>query len=86
MVDAPATEAPEAEVNFDNLTPQDIEALRAELVVKSNGNWKNLSTEDLHVLAMLTMAMRRRSAKPPKQPKDKSAKPKANLQDILGQF
>jgi hypothetical protein len=74
------------EINFDNLSPAEIEAKRVELVIKGNGDWQNLNADDLHVLAMLTATLRRRSAKPPKAPKEKSARQKVDLATVLGQI
>lgn len=68
------------------MTALDLENRRREIVVAANGQYDNLTTEQLQELSYVTSALRRRNSGPPKEARvagGKAAKPKATLDTLL---
>ena len=74
-------------LSLDSMTPQDLDLRRREIVATANGDYENLSLDDLKELAAITSAMRRRTAGPPKAlksaTKGAAKKPKPTLNSLL---
>lgn len=70
------------------LSPDDLEAARRQIVASANGDYKTLSEDDLARLAYITSTLRRRASGPPKAAKDKATgsvkKAKPTLDDLGG--
>lgn len=65
-------------------SPFELEARRAEIIASANGDYKNISTEDLHELHTILTTMRRKTAGPPKTAKAaKAKKQQVSLDSIL---
>lgn len=71
------------ELSLEGKTLHELEQMRDVLIRKAAGSYENLSTEDLHVMAACTSAMRRKSAGPPKAPKEKKTKSPKSDADLL---
>lgn len=90
MSDTIAATPPErGPLDVASMAPSELEAKRAEIVARAMGNWESLSTLDLRDLALVTSALRRRTAGPPKSNKKptsgakRSAKPKVDQDQLL---
>jgi hypothetical protein len=76
--------------DLKDLSPDGLEAKRREIVTSANGNYKDLSDEDLQRLAFITSTLRRKTSGPPKTAKVKTpgtkGKAKVSLDDALDMF
>lgn len=52
--------------SMDALTPVELENRRRALVAKAEGNFDNLTPQDLHELAVIASQLRKRTSGPPK--------------------
>lgn len=63
-----------APLGLEGMTPEQLDAERRRIVQSANGNYRDLSEEDLMKLAYITGTLRRRSSGPPKTPKAASTR------------
>lgn len=65
-------------------SPFELEVRRAEIISGAAGDYKNISTDDLHELHTILTTMRRKTAGPPKSAKgSKAKKQQLSLDSVL---
>lgn len=85
MTEAHPTASEEFERRIAAMSPAELEARRREIVVSANGQYENLTTDQLSELAYIVSSLRRRNSGPPKEAKvaGSKTKPKATLDSLL---
>lgn len=68
---------------LEGKTPAELDMMLREIIGKAKGDYENLSEEDLHMIAAITGSLRRKSAGPPKEKKEKVKKGKATIADVM---
>lgn len=76
--------APETPV--EDLSPAELEAERAAIVAKAKGDWESLTIEELHRIAFIAAALRRRTSGPPKKAKASTSKRSVATEDLMDLF
>lgn len=77
-------QANQTTLGLDDKSPIELEQMRAQIIARAAGDHRNMSIEDLQLLAAIFGVLRRRTAGPVKSlSKPKASKAKANVADIL---
>lgn len=73
---------PALKPELEGKSPGELDMMMREIIGKANGDFDNLSEDDLHMIAAITGSLRRKSAGPPKEKKAPKGK-KASTDDLL---
>lgn len=74
---------PALKPELEGKSPSELDMMMREIINKANGNFDDLSEDDLHMIAAITGSLRRKSAGPPKEKKASTKKGKASTDDLL---
>lgn len=68
---------------IDAMGPQQIEALRNEIIAAAAGDYEKLTSIQLHQLAYIASKLRKTSVGPPKEPKARKSGAKKTIDDLI---